>query len=71
MYHNSVMPYFRKLVLLIIVGSCSISTYAQSAFKGLENLFDTPENYVVYHVDHPPVIDGNINELAWQQVNWT
>ena len=71
MYHSSFMPYFRKLALLTIIGCCSIYANAQSAFKGLENLFDTPENYVVYHVDHPPVIDGNINEQVWQQVNWT
>ena len=71
MYHSSFMPYFRKLALLTIIGCCSIYANAQSAFKGLENLFDTPENYVVYHVDHPPVIDGNINEQVWQRVNWT
>jgi len=71
MYQSSFMPYFRKLALLTIIGCCSIYANAQSAFKGLENLFDTPENYVVYHVDHPPVIDGNINEQVWQQVNWT
>jgi len=65
------MPDFRKLAALIIVACCSITVNAQSAFKGLENLFDTPENYVVYHVDRPPVIDGNINEQVWQQVKWT
>ena len=37
----------------------------------MENLFTQPESYVVYHTDHPPVIDGNINELVWQQANWT
>jgi len=44
---------------------------AQSPFKGLENLFTTPGNYIVYHTEFPPVIDGNINELAWQRVPWT
>jgi hypothetical protein len=63
--------YLKRLVLLIATLLFSFTVNAQSAFKGLESLFETPENYVVYHVDHPPVIDGNINELVWQQVNWT
>lgn len=49
----------------------SITLRAQSPFKGLENLFTTPGNYIVYHTAIPPVIDGNINELAWQRVTWT
>jgi hypothetical protein len=60
-----------KPLPLLLLLLCSFTVNAQSAFKGLENLFETPENYVVYHADHPPVIDGNINELVWQQVNWT
>lgn len=63
--------YLKRLASLFIALLCSFAVNAQSAFKGLENLFETPENYVVYHVDVPPVIDGNINELVWQQVNWT
>ena len=63
--------YSKRFASLLAVLLYSFTVNAQSAFKGLENLFDTPENYVVYHVDHPPVIDGNINEPVWQQVNWT
>ena len=63
--------YLKRLASLSAFFLCSFVANAQSAFKGLENLFETPENYVVYHVDRPPVIDGNINELVWQQVNWT
>ena len=63
--------YSKRLVPLSIALFCSFNVNAQSAFRGLENLFETPENYIVYHVDHPPVIDGNINELTWQQANWT
>ena len=63
--------YVKQLASLSAFFLCSFVVNAQSAFKGLENLFETPENYVVYHVDHPPVIDGNINELVWQQVDWT
>jgi hypothetical protein len=63
--------YLKRLASLSAILLYSFTVNAQSAFKGLENLFETPENYVVYHVDRPPVIDGNINELVWQQVNWT
>ena len=63
--------YLRRLVLLSAILLYSFTASAQSAFKALENLFETPENYVVYHIDHPPVIDGNINESVWQQVSWT
>ena len=56
------------LFFLMLFGSFAKS---QSPFKGLEPLFTTPENYVVYHTDNAPVIDGNINDLAWQQVTWT
>lgn len=71
MIRSSFLSSFRKLIALTTIGCCSITANAQPAFKGLENLFEIPENYVVYHIDHPPVIDGNINELVWQQVNWT
>lgn len=63
--------YLKRLVPLSIALFGSFNVNAQSAFRGLENLFETPENYLVYHIDHPPVIDGDINELIWQQVNWT
>jgi hypothetical protein len=46
-------------------------TEAQSPFAGLENLFVTPENYVVRHVVNAPVIDGDINDAVWQQAKWT
>src|SRR6201990_1636859 len=58
-----------KATLIMVV--CAFSVKAQSAFKGLESLFTLPENYVVYHTDNPPVIDGNINKLVWQQTAWT
>jgi len=37
----------------------------------LENLFTQPGNYIVYHTDHPPAVDGDINEPAWQRAAWT
>ncbi len=55
------------LLILLITSS----VLGQSVFKGLEPLFTIPENYVVFHTNNAPVIDGNISDLVWQQVNWT
>jgi hypothetical protein len=69
--HINFWPCFRKIAALAIIGCYSITVNAQSAFKGLENLFTTSKNYIVCHTDNPPVIDGNINKLVWQQTPWT
>ncbi|MDB5137749.1 MAG: hypothetical protein JWP37_4352 [Mucilaginibacter sp.] len=71
MVHNRLCWWFKSVFVLSLIILYAFSAKAQSGFKGLENLFTTPQNYIVYHTDHPPVIDGNINELAWQQVSWT
>jgi hypothetical protein len=63
--------YAGRTASVILIVFCSIAVKAQSAFKGLENLFTIPESYVVYHTDNPPMIDGNINKLVWQQTPWT
>ena len=60
----------KSLIFLFIV-FFSFTANAQSEFKGLESLFTRPESYVVYHTNHPPVIDGNIDERAWQQTAWS
>jgi len=44
---------------------------AQTPFSGLENLFTTPRNYVIYHTNTAPVIDGDINDDVWKQAQWT
>jgi hypothetical protein len=44
---------------------------AQLSFKGYEHLFTTPRHYVVQHTTQAPLMDGNINEAAWQQAEWT
>jgi hypothetical protein len=69
--HSYLPQHLRNLILFIVVVFCSTSAKAQSAFRGLENLFTTPESYVIYHTNHPPVVDGNINELVWQHARWT
>ena len=44
---------------------------AQSAFKGLENLFTIPLNYTVHYTQTPPIIDGNISDHIWEKAQWT
>jgi len=64
----------RYVISLIILGSvfCSVGkVMAQSPFKGLDNLFTTPNNYIIHHVTKPPLIDGDINDAVWQQAAWT
>jgi hypothetical protein len=48
-----------------------ITAHAQSPFKGFENLFTTPKGYIVTYTNTPPVIDGDINDAAWQHAVWT
>ena len=69
--HNHLSRSLRQLGIVFIFVACAITVNAQTAFKGLENLFTQPESYIIYHTDQPPVIDGNINELTWQQTPWT
>jgi len=49
----------------------SFTVCAQSPFKGFENLFAIPKNYIVNYVKVPPLIDGEINDPIWQQAQWT
>jgi len=63
--------WLRRIAFLTVIAFAPAITKAQSEFKGLEHLFTTPQSYMVYHTSQPPVIDGNINELVWQQVAWT
>ncbi|WPU92681.1 carbohydrate-binding family 9-like protein [Mucilaginibacter sabulilitoris] len=73
------LPVFKKikglsllktgLIVFIVFGSGRLM--AQDAFKGLENLFTIPQNYVVKHTAKAPAIDGDIDENIWQQAKWT
>jgi len=68
----SVKQYF--FVSILVTGAClagNIKVEAQSPFKGLENLFTTPLNYVIHHTNVAPVIDGDINDDTWHQATWT
>jgi len=60
-----------KVLLTACVLLNTVSLKAQSAFKGLEPLFTTPNNYIIHYTPTPPVIDGDINDAAWNQAEWT
>ena len=45
--------------------------YAQSAFNGFENLFTTPNHYIIYRTTDRMNADGFLNEPSWQQAQWT
>jgi hypothetical protein len=62
---------YSKSLLIIGVLLLPCCLKAQSAFKGLENLFTTPLNYTINYTNTPPVIDGNINDSAWANAKWT
>ncbi len=58
-------------ILVFLLLTASSKLIAQSDFKGLENLFSTPKNYVVQHTDEVLKIDGGLQENAWQKAAWT
>lgn len=62
---------FRKFTLLIFITTLSTVNAQNPDFKGLEHLFTTPKAYVIARTGTPPVIDGNINDKAWQLAEWT
>ncbi len=57
------------LVFLLIAESSKL--FAQNSFKGLEALFSTPKNYVVFHTNQSIKADGNLQESDWQKAAWT
>src|ERR1700744_5070014 len=64
-------PLIIKRLSLIGLLAAPFIAGAQSPFRGLENLFTVPLNYTVHHTNNPPVIDGNIDDKAWDAVGWT
>lgn len=61
-----------RTIIFILFISAYLFVNAQTAdFKGLEHLFTTPKSYVIARVNHPLIIDGNINDKAWQSAEWT
>mgnify|MGYP003590891446 FL=1 len=62
---------FAKGLLCLFLFLGSVICSAQPSFQGLENLFNSPESYVIGYTPVKPVIDGNITDAAWQNVPWS
>ncbi|PRY11686.1 carbohydrate binding protein with CBM9 domain [Pontibacter ummariensis] len=63
---------FRALALLLIMLLLSKpEVKAQSPFAGLEPLFTEPKHYVTRFAEEAPVIDGNLEDAAWEGAAWT
>lgn len=60
-----------KNLLLLILFVCNQQAYAQGMFAGYEHLFTTPKSYVVSYITKGPLIDGDLNDKAWQSASWT
>lgn len=54
-----------------VLFSCVSPLPAQDIFKGYEQLFTTPRNYVAYQVSDSLIIDGRLNETSWEQAPWS
>ncbi len=59
------------LVLLISLISAQSLVYSQSVFSGKEALFTTPRQYTATFTRTAPVVDGKIDDAAWQNAPWT
>ncbi|MCJ8210073.1 carbohydrate-binding family 9-like protein [Mucilaginibacter sp. RS28] len=57
---------FSTVLLLSFQGA-----FAQDLFKGFEELFTSPLNYMVGYTSLAPKIDGDINDAVWQKASWT
>lgn len=56
-------------VLLLVLWSSFVN--AQSVFSANEALFTTPRQYTALFTTNPPIIDGKIEDRAWQNAAWT
>lgn len=60
-----------KQVFLAFIFLIPLRGGAQDPFKAFANLFTVPKNYTVNYVKTAPVIDGSLDDVAWQQAAWT
>jgi hypothetical protein len=63
--------YNKALIAAFIAIFSTIYSNAQNPFNRLEHLFTTPENYIAYYTESSPLMDGIINEKAWQKAAWS
>ncbi|WP_051359759.1 carbohydrate-binding family 9-like protein [Adhaeribacter aquaticus] len=66
---TSLRLYLSLMVAMLVV---PIAASAQHPiFKGYENLFTPPLNYVVYRTTSAVKVDGHLNDKAWEAAAWT
>ena len=63
--------FFFKSFSLFFLCVFSLIGSAQSVFNDYCNLFSLPANYVISYTDISPMIDGDINDVVWEQALWT
>ncbi|MBD1395200.1 carbohydrate-binding family 9-like protein [Mucilaginibacter glaciei] len=63
--------FIKNRLLLIALWGVTQQSLAQDAFKAIPYLFTQPKNYTVTYTGQSPKIDGNINDVVWQQAAWT
>ena len=63
---------YRKFASTIplVLATFSLAS-AQPLFSGREALFTSPRQYTAVFNTNAPVIDGKINDAAWQNIPWT
>ena len=44
---------------------------AQSRFAGKSDLLSTPRKYTAFYTEKAPVVDGKLNDAAWNSAGWT
>lgn len=45
--------------------------FAQNSFSGLESLFTSPKSYTLFQTPVPLTMDGELNEISWNDTPWT
>ena len=53
--------------LLLSSSFLAVTAYSQMPPGGIPH----PQGYVALRAEHPPVIDGNLDDEAWQRAQWT
>jgi hypothetical protein len=59
------------LVFSLLMISFISRSSAQSRFAGKEELLSTPKKYTVFFNSESPKIDGKLDDLVWNNVEWT
>ena len=63
--------FMKRILLYLFLFFGYVSCWAQPSFSGLENLFSSPNNYVIRYTSTKPIIDGNITDKVWQNAAWS